>query len=395
MRLKPKNEQKKKPAAKTVEPKSVCKKAPEGEAKENALLAACNELNKQYSGEIPFISPGGYEQVMDSVVAQSTGILSYDRSSGGGFWDGKINEVFGPEGGGKTTMCLKYVATQMGLGKSAIWADAEHSLNMLRAKQLGIKVIRPKPGENLGEAVLRALREHAMLVMLPVVGEHCFDAIKAFCGLIDIMVVDSVPALIPTEIVKGSNTDTFVGAQARMMAQGLMNIVSANKKKNPSTIVFINQLSSVINAGPHGKKTTTPGGRRLKFYARNRTYVTRIGSPLDQLDPPKGHRILTKTEKNSFFPDRRESEFNLLYTTGDFDLQEQVSRVLLAMGRIDQKGSWLVDTTTDDKWQGFDKMFLAWDENEDYFEELLTAAADYVHAEISAIKNKGLESLYE
>jgi len=305
--------------------------------REQKLVVVVKELNKAYGEDEPFITPCS-ETLFSNVGRLSTGLPKLDRMLGGGFPEGKNIELFGPQGGGKSTLALHFVGEQMRRGKSVIWFDVEDSLEIQWARKHGMKVLEPKSDEPLEKALIRAIREKAMLICKPQIGEHCLDAIKAFCGLIDIVIIDSVPALTPKAVLDGSNLDKFIGVKARMISQGLDQIVAVNKKEQPTTIVWINQLTTQI--GSYGNPETTPGGRRLKFYCRLRLGVRKVKSKLDERKPPLGQRIGLYSKKNSYYPPYRKCQMNLMYG-GHFDLRGQFAELGEEFGFVERRGSYL------------------------------------------------------
>lgn len=360
--------------------KKVEKKEP---TREDLIMSACRELNKQHGLSMPFITVSSQDST-SQIRKLSTGIIALDRITGGGFPEGKMIEIFGPESGGKTTIALKFVATQQKEGKIYIWFDAEDSLEVHWARKFGVKTLVPRvdkkgqPCESLENAIRRAIDERAMLLCKPVVGEHALDAMKAFCGLVDGMVVDSVPALVPKAELDGSNEDNFMAVKARMLSQGLDNIVSVNKLGVPTTILWINQL--ITNIGAYGSPEMTPGGKRLKFYKRLSIGVRRVKCELDDGYPQIGHRLSIKTGKSSYFPPGRKTQFNIFYN-GSFDVYGQIIDIGVEFGIIEKRGSWFV--FGDERiGQGALGVKTAFRNNPAFFLQIQSAVQDAIDEEI-------------
>ncbi len=366
---------------KSVKKKKKAKKEVVLTEREQGLVERVFELNKTYGKEEAFILPGS-DVVFGSVRMQPTGIPALDRMLGGGFPEGKNIEVFGPEGGGKTTLVLNYVGERMKEDKMCVWFDAEDSLEVQWAKKFGIRVQKQRKGESLKDALIRAITTRSLLLCKPQVGEHALDAMKAFCGFVDVMVVDSVPALQPIAMLEASNLDNFMGLKARMISQGIDNIVSVNKKKDPSTIIWINQLTT--NIGGYGNPEITPGGKRLKFYARLRLGVRQIAfEKLDKKNPRPGQRIACYAKKNSYYPPHRKAQFNLMYK-GHFDIKGQIIDLAKEYEIIERKGSYL--HYRGEKRQGdtnFKKFLIR---NPDVYAELLELVVENINEEIADTK---------
>src|SRR5512136_1960731 len=286
--------------------------------KNKAIDMALTQIEKQFGkGSIMRL---GDRIDTAGVQTISTGALSFDAALGvGGFPKGRVVEIFGPESSGKTTIALHVIAQAQKNGGAAAFIDAEHAMDAGYAKMLGV---------NTDE----------LLVSQPDNGEQGLEIAEVLVrsGALDILVVDSVAALVPKAELEGEMGDSLPGLQARLMSQALRKLTAIVSKSN-TCMVFINQMREKIGV-MFGNPETTSGGRALKFYSSIRVEIRRIGS-IKEGEQVVGNRTRVKIVKNKLAPPFREAEFDILYNQGiswEGDLLDQsVERKL-----IDKSGAW-------------------------------------------------------
>lgn len=254
------------------------------------------------------------------VEAIPTGSIALDIALGiGGIPRGRVTEIYGHESGGKTTLALHIVAEAQRLGGVAAYIDAEHALDPMYASRLGVNV-------------------NDMLVSQPDTGEQALDIAELLVrsGAVDIIVVDSVAALVPRAEIEGDMGDAHVGLQARLMSQALRKLTAAINHSKTS-VVFINQLREKIGV-MFGNPETTPGGRALKFYSSVRLDVRRVDSIKAGSDVI-GNRVRVKVVKNKVAPPFRQVEFDHMYAEG-ISREGGLLDVGLEMGLVEKSGAW-------------------------------------------------------
>ena len=293
--------------------------AEERTEKSRALDLAVSQIEKQF-GKGSIMRLGGIDSTA-ALEAISSGSLSLDVALGvGGFPRGRVIEVFGPESSGKTTLALHAIAEAQKLGGAAAFVDAEHALDANYARKLGVDV------ENL-------------LVSQPDSGEQALEIAEVLIrsGAIDIVVVDSVAALVPRAELEGEMGDAQMGLQARLMSQALRKLTGI-VSKSKTCLVFINQIREKIGV-MFGNPETTTGGRALKFYASVRVDVRRIASIKDG-DEVVGSRTKVKIVKNKVAPPFTEAEFDIMYNEGISNVGALLD-LALEKNILEKRGSWI------------------------------------------------------
>jgi recombination protein RecA len=288
----------------------------EGE-KGKALTSAISLLEKKY-GKGAIMSLG--TSLSDNVDAYSTGSLSLDIALGiGGLPKGRICEIYGPESSGKTTLALSVTAEVQKAGGTVVFIDAEHALDVNYAKKLGVDTAK-------------------LLVSQPDCGEQALEICEALVSSnsVDLVVIDSVAALVPRAEIDGEMEDQQPGLQARLMSKALRKLTAISAKSNTS-IIFINQIRMKIGV-MFGSPETTTGGNALKFYASVRLDVRRIGSIKDQ-ESVTGNRVRVKVVKNKVAAPFREAEFDIIFNEGISYLGEIVD-IGVDKGVVDKAGAW-------------------------------------------------------
>ncbi len=341
-------------AEKKKDTKIIQLKPVTAEEKKKALEAALTRIEKDY-GKGTIMRLG--DDISVNVDALSTGSLSLDLALGiGGVPKGRIIEIYGPEASGKTTLALHIAASAQQAKGTAAYIDVEHALEPAYARALGVDI------DNL-------------LISQPDTGEDALDIAETLVrsGAVDVVVVDSVAALIPRAELDGEVGDSVVGALARLMSQAMRRLAGAISRTN-CTVIFINQLRQKIGV-MYGNPETTPGGLALKYYASVRIDVRRIET-MKVNGEMVGNRTRAKIVKNKVAPPFREAEFDIMYGEGISKIGEIVD-LAIKLEIIDKAGAWF--TVGENRMQGRDNVKAYLVENPDVADSIETQIREQAH----------------
>ena len=334
--------------------------------KSKAIELAITQIDKQF-GKGSIMRLGG-NQVIVSDNSISTGCLSLDVALGvGGIPKGRITEIYGPESSGKTTLALHIVAEAQKAGGYAAFIDAEHAMDAQYSKKLGVDV-------------------DELLVSQPDTGEQALEITETLVrsSALDVIVIDSVAALVPRAELEGEMGDTHMGLQARLMSQALRKLTGTVSRSN-TAVVFINQIREKIGV-MYGSPETTPGGRALKFYTSIRLEIRRITTIKIGTDVV-GNRTRVKVVKNKVAPPFKQTEFDIMYNKGISYTGDILD--LAIQGDIIQKmGSWF--SYSDMKiGQGRENSKDFLDDNEDVMKEVVTKVKSFMGLDESKPEKNG------
>ena len=324
------------------------------ENKQKALEVALSQIEKQY-GKGSIMKLGDSNSI--EIEKFSSGIVGLDNILGGGVPKGRILEIYGPESAGKTTFALHIISEIQKNGGIAGFIDAEHALDPVYAKNIGVDI------DNL-------------YISQPDCGEQALEITETMVrsGAVDVIIVDSVAALVPKAEIDGDMGDAHVGLQARLMSQALRKLTAVINKSN-CVVIFINQIREKVGV-MFGSNETTCGGRALKFYASVRMEVRRIET-IKSAGNAVANRVKVKTVKNKIAPPFKEAEFVITFGEG-VSKTEDLIELAVKFDIINKSGAWY-SYQGKNVAQGMEKLKVYLKENENIFEEIRTQVMDKLH----------------
>ncbi|ASJ72468.1 recombinase RecA [Granulosicoccus antarcticus] len=335
------------------------------ENKKKALAAALGQIEKQFGKGT--IMRMGDDSVSRDIDVISTGSLGLDLALGiGGLPRGRVCEIYGPESSGKTTMTLQVIAECQKAGGTAAFVDAEHALDPVYARKLGVDV-------------------DELLISQPDTGDQALEIVDMLVrsSAVDIIVIDSVAALTPKAEIEGDMGDSHVGLQARLMSQALRKL-TGNIKRTNTLVIFINQIRMKIGV-MFGSPETTTGGNALKFYSSVRLDIRRIGA-IKRGDEIVGNETRVKVVKNKMAPPFKQTEFEILYGEG-VSREGELIDLGVQNGLIDKAGAWY-SYNGDRIGQGKDKVRMHLIEHAHIADEIDVKLRDMLLAKPESIRDK-------
>ncbi|MCK5779536.1 MAG: recombinase RecA [Psychrilyobacter sp.] len=342
-------------------------KKKESPDKNKALELAMKQIQKEY-GDGSIMKMGENSHMKVEVIP--TGSINLDIALGlGGFPRGRVVEVYGAESSGKTTVALHAIAEAQKMGGIAAFIDAEHALDPKYAKALGVDV-------------------DELLISQPDYGEQALEIADMLVrsGAVDIIVIDSVAALVPKVEIDGEMGDQQMGLQARLMSKALRKL-TANLNKSKTTMIFINQIREKIGGFGFGPQTTTPGGRALKFYSSVRLEIKRIGS-VKQGDEMIGNETRIKVTKNKIAPPFKEANFQIMYGKGISRVGE-ILDIAIDNDIMSKSGAWF--SFGDIRFQGRVNVIARLEEDKELFEALELEVNKILHPQEDDVDNESSE----